>query len=333
MRNFFLPEFGRLEPNSAEPAHKTAHNSETFGGKVSPSATPPVRPTVERLGLGEYFHPTLCPTSDWYARTEPLRHIERDAPEVLDSLDEMVKGNYVAALNVLLPHFPPIGHQVALNCAALESPEVLARYPALELVKESLWKWSLKWHLDADWVRDTALRTLYHRRSGAQPRREWVFLSYSGEEPVPEIERALRFDDFGWEMTRYTKKTAEKQIRAKFDNFLEGYFGRLEMRAKERGYLRTPELRPSKENPNPLRHIEWFCRWQIQRWSYRRIAESAKVGRSVRRERAGRVRSENTGYSAIRDALRKGSIQLGIPLRKGKQGRPKDVSRLSGTDT
>jgi len=245
-----------------------------------------------------------------------------EAPEVLDSLDEKVKEKYVEALGMLLPHFPPIGHQVALNCAALETPEVLAKYPALELVRESLWKWSMKWHLDADWVRDTALRTLYHRWSGAQPRREWVFLSYNGEEPVPEIERALRFDDFGWEMTRYTKRTAEKKIRAKFDNFLKGYFGRLEERAEARGYQRTPELRPSKENQNPLRHIEWFFRWQIQGWSYRQIAEKYRIGKSVRTQRQGRLRNEHTGNTAIRDALKKAAEQLGVRLRKGRSGRP-----------
>ncbi|MGZ3566024.1 MAG: hypothetical protein ACXWM4_10865, partial [Gemmatimonadaceae bacterium] len=122
--------------------------------KSKPSSLPVEPPT--RLGFGEYHFPTHFNKAALYARLEFIQKIEELAQEVLVSLAESVRPAYERLRTEIGE-----GELLSLNAETLRS---LAKHGRKDFgaLLEGLEDWIDRYHLDAEWVRNMALRTLFH---------------------------------------------------------------------------------------------------------------------------------------------------------------------------
>ena len=291
-----------------------------------------------RLGHGEFFHPTQYDKPRFWAQMTFLKLVEKHAPEVLQALDEDVRPDYRRALATLIDreqelienefqrYYEALDKNAGPDChpsatlypdqllgplaivpwKTISDESVLSQRPAIRPLAESLLAWSVGFDLAADWVRDAALRTLYdwERVKKWEPL-SWGYLSYGGTLPFTNKETLFEFSHRGWEMTTQTRQEFEADIRRDFQAALSQYGDGLEQLAVDGGWQRSPELRPSKRNENPLRHLEWLVCWQVQGESKYDIALSYDVE-----------------FTTVRDGLKKAAGYIGLEVRKGQAGRP-----------
>jgi hypothetical protein len=248
----------------------------------------PITPP-KRLGVGEYFHPTLYDKATIWARLEFLALIERLAEGVLVDLATNVRPFYESQRHTL-----PYHELLTLSSDRLRKLAD-ARVGEFDLLQESVEE---KYHLKADWVRDTSLRTLWHW-TGARivvPNRTLLFtpLSNSGANPLTPEQMRISFSDYGWEMTNETRSAFVKRIQTSFESFLDEYVALADKRAIKAGWKKTPALRRSARNSDTLRHLEWFVRWQIQEWTTTQIADEYGLGyaRTRKSPKIGRVAAD-----------------------------------------
>jgi hypothetical protein len=300
--------------------------------KSKSTSRPVASPT--RIGVGEYFHPTLFNRAGFYAQLEFIRKIEELAQEVLVNLAESVRPNYERVRSLMdEPKLLSLDAATLRNLATNDRHEFAPLLAALEA-------WVHRQNLNADWVRNMVLRTLFHWTGNvvAQGQR----LQFVAPIPVRNAVMTkipFSISDYGWRITEETRTTFIARITVKFDSYLAGYLSRVESRAEEGGWTRTPQIRKSEKGSDVFRHFEWLVRWQCQGWTTTAIAKeyglgnprkpkSAKGSTEIRssghsaRERTSYAaqsdRRRKAAYRTVRDGLTKAAHRLDLPLRPGK---------------
>lgn len=306
------------------------HLDNSRSGELAPQTAPikpiaPWRPT--RVGVGEYFHPIKHPKALLYGRFEFLRKIEALAPEVLKSLASVVR-----------MHYEPLRREIdSFQLLTLKSENLRQNITEGKTsflpLNTALQSWCDQFYLDADWVRDFALNTLYHWTGDTIIVKEshgWTLGGSIADEVLSESERAFSYSHSGWEMTYTTKNDFIRQMRADFESRLAGYVHTAEEKAKADGWKKTPALRKADKRSDVYRHVEWLVRWQIQQWETSRIADEYGLGKkrktpqtdsavATAKTRADeRTRKSQSGYKSVHDAISKAAKLIELPLRRAK---------------
>jgi len=162
------------------------------------------------------------------------------------------------------------------------------------------------------------------------------------------IEQAFSFSDFGWRIANETRKAFVQRVRAEFNSNLAGYVRRVERRAEDAGWTKTPEIRKSRKDSDPFRHFEWLVRWQCQGWTSTEIAKEYSLGnprkaKSTKRpteipasshgasERGSYAaqsdRRRKAAYRTVHDGLTKAAQLLDLPLRPGNEADENNLSQ------
>lgn len=297
-----------------------------------------------RIGFGEYFHPTLFDKAGLYAQFEFIRKIEELAQRVLVDLAESVRPNYERVRTTMdQSELLSLDAETLRNLAKNDRNEFASLLAALEA-------WIEKHSLDADWVRNMVLRTLFHWTGRivvvrGQP------LQFAAPIPVRNsaiVEMPFSFSASGWKITNQTRKAFVERVRAEFDSYLAGYVRRVESRAEEAGWKRTPGIRKTGEDSDPFRHFEWLVRWQCQGWTTTEIAKEYGLGNPRKPKSAkgsteipssGHGASERSSYAAqsdrrrkaayrtVHDGLTKAAQLLDLPLRSGNEADENNLSQ------
>jgi hypothetical protein len=309
--------------------------------KSNPTSLPVAPPT--RIGFGEYFHPTLFDKAGLYAQFEFIRKIEELAQEVLVDLAESVRPNYERVRTTM--------DQSKLLSLDAETLRNLAKNDRNEFASllASLEAWTERHSLNADWVRNMVLRTLFHW-TGRNVVVQGQPLQFSAPTPAKNslmAELPFSFSDYGWRITDETRNAFVARVTAEFNSHLAGYVRRVESRAEEAGWKRTPQIRKSGKDSDAFRHFEWLVRWQCQGWTTTKIArqygpgnsrkgKSAKTttvisgsGAGARDRSTYAARSDlrrQAAYRAVHKGLLKAARLLALPLRPGKQADENNLS-------
>ncbi|MEX2109079.1 MAG: hypothetical protein WD802_00550 [Gemmatimonadaceae bacterium] len=301
--------------------------------KAKSTSLPVPQPT--RIGFGEYSHPTLFDKAKLYAQLEFIQKIEEVAQEVLVDLAESVRPNYEGVRTLM-----DESELLSLDAKTLRSRAKNARNEFAALLA-SLEAWIEKHSLDADWVRNMVLRTLFHWTGrdvvGGPPLRFTAPISAKKAEMIPQ---PFLFSDFGWKITNETRKAFGQRIKAEFNSSLAGYLTRVEQSAEKAGWTKTPEIRKSGKDSDSFRHFEWLVRWQCQNWTTVKIAKKYGRGnpRKVKSPKKSAVipdsgtrahkrgsyaaksdRRRNAAYQTVHGGLTKTAQLLDLRLRPGKE--------------
>ena len=257
-----------------------------------------------RLG-GEFFHPGEGEKPKWTAQMAFLKLVEKCAPEVLQVLDENVRPDYKRAFTGRDDPDELLGPLRTIRWSVICDETILSQHPTIHPLVHSLRTWSAHFHLDADWVRDAALCTLFDWERGGWDPITWGYLSRVGRTLLTDKETLFEFSHRGWEVTFQSRADIASEIRGQFEDRLSAYLNRLEQVALERGFKPSPEWRSGRDKESPMRHLEWLVRWQVQTWAKSQIAQTY-----------------NVTETAVRDGLKKTAAYVGLELRKAKPGRP-----------
>lgn len=309
---------------------------------TSKSTSLPAPPT--RIGFGEYFHPTLFDKAGLYARLEFIGKLEDLAQEVLVDLAESVRPNY-ERVRTIMDHFEllSLDAEILRNLAKNGRNEFASLLATLE-------GWIERHNLNAEWVRNMALRTLFHWTGKivvVQGQRLQFTAPISGtNSKMAEV--PFSFSESGWRITDETRTIFIARITAEFDSYLAGYMSRVESRAEEAGWTRTPQIRKSENGSDVFRHFEWLVRWQCQRWTTTKIAKEYGLGNprkaksakgSAEIHTASHRETERTSYAAQRDSRRKAAYRsvhdavkkvaqlLDLPIRPGNKANENNLSQ------
>lgn len=301
----------------------------------SKSTSLPVAPPT-RIGFGEYFHPTLFDKAGLYARLEFIGKIEELAQEVLVDLAESVRPNYERVRTIM--------DQSELLSLDAEQLRHLAKHGRNEFASlfAAVEAWIEAYSLDAEWVRDMVLRTLFHW-TGKIVVVQGQRLQFTVPIPVKHAVMAeipFSISDYGWRITDETRTTFVARITTEFDDYLDRYLDRVESRAEEAGWTRTPQIRKSENGSDGFRHFEWLVRWQCQRWTTTQIAKEYGLGNPRKRKSAKestetlgsgqsagetgsyaeqRDRRRKAAYRSVSDGLKKAVQLLDLRLRPGNE--------------
>jgi hypothetical protein len=315
----------------AEKTHKPGSNS-----------LPMEQPT--RIGFGEYSHPTLHDKAGRYAKLEFIGKIEEIAQEVLVDLAESVRPNYERIRAVI--------DQDELLSLDAETLRDLAKDRRNDFggLLAALEAWTERYSLNADWVRNMALRTLFHwtGKIVATKGQRLQFIAPISGPNSKMAEVPFSFSESGWRITDETRTTFVARITAEFDSYLAGYMNRVESRAKKAGWMRTTQIRKSEKGADAFRHFEWLVRWQCQRWTTTKIAKEYGLGNprkaksakgSTEIHSASHRETDRTSYAAQRDSRRKAAYRsvhdaleqtaelLDLPRRLGKKADKNNLSQ------
>jgi hypothetical protein len=302
--------------------------------KSKSTSLPVAQPT--RIGFGEYFHPALFDKAGLYARLEFIGKIEVFAQEVLVDLAESVRPNYERVRNVMdQSELLSLDAEILRNLAKNGRNEFASLLTVLEA-------WIERHSLDAEWVRNMAFRTLFHwtGRNVVVQGRPLRFMAPVSATNSQMIEVPFSFSDFGWRTANETRKAFVQRVRAEFNSNLAGYVRRVERRAVDAGWTKTPEIRKSGKDSDPFRHFEWLVRWQCQGWTTTKIAKEYGLGNARKAKstkRSAEIHNSNDGesergtYTAQRDRRRKAAYRtvhdgvtkaaqlVDLPLRPGNE--------------
>jgi hypothetical protein len=181
---------------------------------------------------------------------------------------------------------------------------------------KALRAWAERWHLDAEWIHDAALKQLSFW--GDNPRFAYpTGQSGTGEEcdmlcwmafpatawfmPVNEDQRAFVFRNGGWEPTGQTRKEAREAITAEFARELENHLDAIEARAAEAGFGKITE------HPSMRKHMEWLALYQVDE-----EMNFSRIGRLV-----------YVAPRSVRDAILAAAALVELEPRKPKVGAPR----------
>ena len=202
--------------------------------------------------------------------------------------------------------------------------------------------WIERHSLDADWVRNMVLQTLFHwtGRNVVVQGQSLRFMAPISANNSEMIEQPFSFSDFGWRITNETRKGFVERVTEEFNSYLKGYVHRTKRRAEEAGWMKTPEIRKSEKNSDPFRHFEWLVRWQCQGWTTTKIAKeyglgNARKAKSTKRSAeipnsndgesepgsygAQRDRRRKAAYRTVHDGVTKAAQLVDLPLRPGNE--------------
>ena len=164
--------------------------------------------------------------------------------------------------------------------------------------------WAHAYKFEVDWIYDCALARLYQWDHG-DASDVWRLPRQMGGGQISWDEFAFTFGVPGWVPQLHRRSDYEKRTRAAFENHLKEYLDKIQVAAKDRGLIHTPEWR-KRGTRSTLRRFEWLVRWQVQKWRLVRIAKEAKAARNT-----------------VRDGIRAAASEIGLPVRVGKPGRPR----------
>ncbi len=274
--------------------------------------------TKERLGFGGYEPPGGGSRTD--ARIRFLDAVKKHVPAVLDDLaGEPFQLYQQLAQQLAQDDDTPMSVYVLIITDVHPTSDW---GPMFDPLHRRLRAWSRHWHLDADWCRHVALKTLYEwheppdkgllalLQAGPLPPepmgqpRGWAQAAIPLVSPIRDEEMRFTFAHRGWQPMHYTRDVAEQAIRAAFDAHLTRYLDRLECLAKERGLKPTPEKRA-------LTHFDWLALYQVKGWRPAKIADWYHE-----------INEKGAEVSAIRMALQETARLIGLPLRPSRRGRP-----------
>jgi hypothetical protein len=111
-----------------------------------------------------------------------------------------------------------------------------------------------------------------------------------------------------WIPHEQTFAEADKQIRAVFEEHHLAYMARIRRLAEQRGLIPTVEKRK-------LEHFEWLVRFQVQGWTYAKIARTCL---------ADYVGDPKTRESTVRTVIPSIAAAVDVPLRPAHAGRPRN---------
>ena len=147
-------------------------------------------------------------------------------------------------------------------------------YQALFPLWDTLYAWCGRWHLTDEWLLAVALRTLYgwvqEDPAGIPPGELRFQRPTEGElmlrPPQPSLE-VRPCEPLAETWTAY-KKDAKKT----FDEWLQRYAAEMKEWAEVTQIHRSPEKRARRGTKDTDLHFEWLVRFQVQDWTYDRIA-------------------------------------------------------------
>ena len=242
-------------------------------------------------------------------RSRFLMAVEREAPEVLDTLLEQVFPAYRRALR----H----ERRFILNHPGEIYPQ--AETPEWQEAERTLLRWAGSHSLDTAWVHQAALWTMLswdddHGRLGRSPEPRW---RWPGRIYIDTSVAVFRFQhEEGWLLGLETKDEAAEKIRRSFEKELRLYLDHVAALAKEAGYPEPRQrrgIRGRVQTPDHDRHYRWLTLWQVCGQSKRDIAKAAAVS-----QRAVSIALRSTAEE-ITLPLRR-SPRLTIPQRKHRRG-------------
>ena len=167
-------------------------------------------------------------------------------------------------------------------------------------VEPLLTPWQKRWNLGESWVRTAAVQTLndWSAEEGLKTIREvWPAMDSLTADLSGYKEQEFIFTAIPWISYQETRKAAEARLRGAFDDYLGGYLDAVEKADQARGMVRSPEKR-GRRGEKPDMHFEWLARFQVQEWSYGKIASYYQVS-----------------PRAVEDAVRETSELIGLTRR------------------
>jgi hypothetical protein len=255
-----------------------------------------------------------------YARSLFIQAVNRRVPKVAEALRTAVLPSYEAI---------PEDIRTASSCGPriqdlgtgdweCERDFVLWRnvehHTELEIVamRTALLEWSRRFHLESEWLLDTALFTLrlWDHRDAMALR---LHLIRPGLHRLPNAEVGYPFSieerDFAlrdsWEAGDESWKEFEIRVKKEFDCQLAEYRKRLLKLAQDRGWQEPPEIRSPE-------HFDWLALYQ-----------AAEKGPGEIKKELG-FRGDN---SRILKAIKSKAKLIGLSLRSSPKGRPKGQRR------
>jgi hypothetical protein len=137
--------------------------------------------------------------------------------------------------------------------------------------RQSLFEWSRRNHLDAAWCRECAYETLD----------DWSYsLPAHGHLRFQSLTQMHKLFSTGRKVERFTfecsvmhpqlttSEKIEEEIRKKFERQLKTFLKQYDARAKEQGYVPTPEEYKSKYSKDRFR---WLVEWVVNEKSFQAI--------------------------------------------------------------
>lgn len=304
-----------MSPFVRVPPHLIARS----GTAKQPRKVPTAPPQPNRLGIGEFFHPSVFDKPRLYAQFEFLRIVEEAAPFVLADLAESVRPAYEELRQ-------RVSDSELLNLRSL-SLRKLARSQARKYKSSAiaLQRWASRHFMNADWILDSALRTLFHWTGARlspplQFDRNWDSGSVQPEWNVEPI----CISSQGWDIANESKASFVRRINQQFRQYLTGgpnstgYIQSNEHRAIESGWEKTPEIRKSGRGGDVLRHFEWLVQWQVLGMSSTDIAAKYKLAERPRKAvklSDAKLRRQKAAYRTVHDGISKAAHLIDLPLR------------------
>lgn len=304
--------------------------------EAKPISLPKAPPT--RIGFGEYSHPTHYDKAGLYAQLEFIEKIEELAQDVLVDLAESVRPNYERVRSVMdQDELLSLDADTLRNLAKIDRNEFPPLLAALEA-------WTKRHNLNAEWVRNMVLRTLFEWTGKilVVPGRRLQFSAPISAKKSVMAEIPFSFSAYSWRITDETENAFRARVTTEFRTYLDGYIGRVSAHAEEAGWTKTPQVRKSGKDSDGFRHFEWLVRWQCQKWTTTKIAKqyglgnprkakSAKQSAEIPSERSSYAaqsdRRRKAAYRTVRDGLTKAGDLLELPLRPGYEADENNLSQ------
>jgi hypothetical protein len=185
-------------------------------------------------------------------------------------------------------------------------------FPHLAPVTSALQKWATDFHLTDPWLIDLALFTLntWTRYPEVLELEPAAFqMPPSGHHDTKGIEPPhLPM----WRPTLESWADYEARTRAWFEATLRTYKRETKEYAASRGIHPTPQKRPRGSDDVSL-HFEWLVRYQVQGWSFAKIAAHYDKGFENVSKTRGHV--EHSGARQVSRAVRETADYLRLRLR------------------
>jgi hypothetical protein len=255
------------------------------------------------------------------ARNEFLSVVARRKPDVLKDL----AGNPFEAFLKMYPqewcYYPHVFSYIFARRGEAFIPTAMA-------LREALWDWADRYHLQDWWCIELALWTLFHWRKDSKLREqfEWKYVfpprygllsSHDEKELSEEFWSSKDGTVFGfphWDPDdghQWNRSLYEEILTKNFKTRMHAYLDKIESMARERGLKRVSKIEKD--------HFMWLVAYQIEERLQEEIRKDARRG------------SEQT----VSKAIGKLANYIGLTLRYcGRGKRPKKASRseLSTSD-
>ncbi len=173
--------------------------------------------------------------------------------------------------------------------------------PAVDSLCAALDEWLIRWNLDGNWVRDSALRTLYASIIDSSID-EWVAFNPIWPGVLNTEEESFDFHS-RWEPTNESEANARARIEGEFKRSLASFLNASKAIASQRGLKRTPT--PREED----RDRRWLVSYQVVELSVENIAATDDTA---------------VAAEAVRKAIGRLAGRLGITPREGRRGPSRD---------